>query len=550
MSHHESFDTFIDRRGSELEREFPFLEPSQITKLLVREWRAMSLTTSHQNISLPDAKSQESGITYGSTNTFTFASDLDMSFPFSLDNGAASYGFDFALHSEPVIPHEQSPEQIALSLHAYIIANCKFVHGKTVLYVVEIICLAEFYKNNGAAKSVIKRLGGIAKFCSIFSSHLKYVVVETTKWKKTMIQGIPTTEPSLIPVACETEITEESKQIADKLYNFIKRVSPQSPVLLSSELARFYSSCPEAKVHFYEVGGVSHFIANHYNLFRYVYDLKTSKTILHLCVSIIPISSATGTATTLPTKGTSLSSCFNETMYTKPLDMTSLTQDQITAAENIALEIEREKASKGIPSLLPEESDRIYCDRSVDWDTNIAEMSIRFALKQYILSLEGNAMRLDSDLKDFYLSHVGSKELIKSCGGLAAFVANDPDLKLVEYDSIMRIVVVNDSASEWVVPRPRSAPALKSSFVAEQLFQFIMNTGTKKVIWRSQLAAFYSKLPGSEDCIERKGGLIQFLYKNSHLFRILKPPETRMMKQRDGVEVENFLIRVVHQHSK
>jgi len=105
--------------------------------------------------------------------------------------------------------------------------------------------------------------------------------------------------------------------------------------------------------------------------------------------------------------------------------------------------------------------------------------------------------------------HPGARDVVRKCGGLNVFLACDPSLKILE-DPYLRVVYTGCLASATKAsPKSVTTTQLTPIFVAEQLNRFIFDNGYKKNIWRYQIYTFYAYLPGSEDCIEKVGGLVK-----------------------------------------
>jgi len=395
---HDSFDVFVDRRGFELEQEFPFLQPSQITKLLVREWRALrSNQPNYTSLEMTmRAKETENEFSSGITTPFSFSNDFEMALPFPLDDGLLSpslgLGFDVAasfdrfpnIITEPtplVYQAEATVEAAVQKLHSYICTTGKVMFGKTELFVIGSgDNLGEFYKNNPEVKLAIKNFGGIVKFCSKYPAFLKYFILETKASKKHMIQAM-SVGAKVEPFLDEGKISLESSNIAENLFRFLQENNARYHMLRFSEVAAFYVTCPNAKDIIYQAGGLSRFVTSHYELFRHVTEYKSGVMQYGLC--IVGQSSFFNNADAgVEDAGVDT---YDESLSTKA--------EQTMRAEKLTMEIERDTSGTEVSG----DKRSLSSPSGLAGDTIPEEekAAIRADMKRYLSKQSGNSMRID-----------------------------------------------------------------------------------------------------------------------------------------------------------
>jgi hypothetical protein len=276
-------------------------------------------------------------------------------------------------------------------LHAYICTTGKVMFGKTQLFVIGSgDNLGEFYKQNPDIERTIKNFGGIVKFCSKYPAFLKYFILETKASKKHMVQAL-SVGAKVEPFLDEGKFTEESSNIAEKLHGFLQENSARYPMLRFSEVAAFYGSFPNAKDIIYNVGGLSRFVTTHYELFRHVTEYKGSVMQYGVCIvdQFAPLDEAEYSAEGARSKSrnAAISSAFDESLYTKPLDLKSFSAEQIMRAEKLAIEIEGDNIGP--------ESPGYKCSPSGDSIPETEKSAIRADMKQYLSKQNGRSMRMD-----------------------------------------------------------------------------------------------------------------------------------------------------------
>ena len=335
----ETFDQFIRRRGCEIENEFGLIiSPHEITSLLLLEWkRIMKLKGDNlKNSDIPPVSPhRKMWGEIGGLSAFEMSEAFDQDFRNDRTESRLFPGFAEIIEKNT---GEENELSVAILLQEFIYSkkdNCMRLDQD----------LGHFFSLHPSAKQIIESSGGLRKFCSHFYRHLKYFLLDNKHHHIRAIKSLKSDQGKEYFIM--DMLSVENSLIAQQLKGYMDELDQVQ--MDKSCITNFFEEYPDAKALIGSLGGMSAFLSRNSDVFM---QIESIDQISGKKINSWRILNKPGLEQTwchqIDTSGlnqvSSSSSefqfkAFDESLYTKILDMSQLTAEQIQNAELWAQEI-------------------------------------------------------------------------------------------------------------------------------------------------------------------------------------------------------------------